>query len=614
MRQNAGKRVDSVRSGKLFGRNDGGRDSMESENLIRRILLVEDTAQDALIITHHLRKLPLAQRPDIVHVTSLSDAEAELRRSNYDCLLLDLGLPDGRGLDNVRRIRASCVDVAIVVMTGLDDDKLALEALRCGAQEYLVKGKYEGGVLLRALNHAVERHRMVLEIDRQRQRNDFNAGHDMLTGLVNRQLFADRAQEALAQAERRGERLALCFLDLDGFKPVNDALGHAVGDALLKEVARVLTDSVRESDTVARVGGDEFVVLLFPVVGQGEAEAAAQRFVDRINAITSVGGQPVKVGVSGGLSIYPEDGLSLDKLLVRADAAMFAAKRGGRGQLRLDAGPSPSDAHCNAQTPGGVPDETNGALLFQPWWSHETGKCAGVEVLLRQRLGGDLVSPDGMLRSSEELGMLVDLYQWVMNSACQQWVRWRQAGIRPGCLAVHASQPELSRPDFASRTLALLECHDISPSEFRLEVAEGAFDAASLDLLESLRTLRAYGVKIIVDHFGRDIGAIKRLIKMPVDGLKLDRTVVWDLRSGRKPAQVMAEAIVAVAESCGLEVIASGIEEQSDLAQCAALGCKLVQGYLLGPPMGPDRLAGLVYARGAKQPLRLVRDGGAKAS
>ncbi len=584
---------------------------MESEKLIRRILLVEDTAQDALIITHHLRKLPLAQRPDVIHVTSLSDAVAELRRSKYDCLLLDLGLPDGRGLDNVRRIRASSVDVAIVVMTGLDDDKLALDALRCGAQEYLVKGKYEGGVLLRVLNHAVERHRMVLEIDRQRQQNDFNAGHDALTGLVNRQLFADRAQEALAQAGRRGERLALCFLDLDRFKPVNDALGHAVGDTLLKEVARVLTDSVRESDTVARVGGDEFVVLLFPVVGPAEAEAAAQRFVDRINAITDVDGQPVKISVSGGLSIYPEDGLSLDQLLMRADAAMFAAKRGGRGQLRLDAKAFPGGADCEVQTSGGIADENNGALLFQPWWVHETGKCAGVEVLLRQRLGGDLVSPEGILRSAGELGLLVDLYQWVMNSACQQWVRWRESGIQPGYLAVHASQPELIRPDFASRTMELLGRYGISPGRFRLEIAEGAFDGGSMDLLENLRTLRADGIKIIVDHFGRDSGSIKRLATLPVDGLKLDRTLVWDLRSGRKPAQVMAKAIVCVAESCGLEVIASGIEEQSDLVNCAALGCKLVQGFLLGPPMAPDQFAQLIRARDAKHPLQLVRGGGA---
>ena len=584
---------------------------MESENLIRRILLVEDTVQDALIVTHHLRKLPLEQRPDVIHVTSLSDAAAELRRSKYDCLLLDLGLPDGRGLDNVRRIRASSVDVAIVVMTGLDDDKLALDALRCGAQEYLVKGKYESGMLLRVLNHAVERHRMVLEIDRQRQQNDFNAGHDALTGLVNRQLFADRAQEALAQAERRGERLALCFLDLDQFKPVNDALGHAVGDRLLKEVARVLTDSVRESDTVARVGGDEFVVLLFPVVGPAEAEVAARRFVDRINAITDVDSQPVKISVSGGLSIYPEDGLSLDQLLMRADAAMFAAKRRGRGQLRLDAKVFPGGADCKAQTPGGIPDENSGALLFQPWWIHETGKCAGVEVLLRQRLGGDLVSPEGMLRSAGELGLLVDLYQWVMNGACQQWVRWRETGIQPGYLAVHASQPELTRPDFASRTMELLERYGISPGQFRLEIAEGAFDGGSMDLLENMRTLRADGIKIIVDHFGRDSGSIKRLATLPVDGLKLDRTVVWDLRSGRKPAQVMAEAIVGVAESCGLEVIASGIEEQSDLANCAALGCKLVQGFLLGPPMTPDQLAQLIRARGAKHPLQLVRGGGA---
>ena len=587
---------------------------MEKDNLIRRILLVEDTAQDAFIITLHLRKLWPEQRPEIVHVTSLLDAEAELGRSVYDCVLLDLGLPDGRGLDNVRRLHAACANVAIVIMTGLDDDQNALDALRCGAQDYLVKGKYEAGILLRVLNHAVERHRMMLEIDRERQQNGFNAGHDMLTGLVNRQLFADRGQEALAQAERRGERLALCFLDLDGFKPVNDELGHATGDAVLKEVARILTESVRESDTVARIGGDEFVVLLFPVVGTAEAEAAAQRFVERINAISSVGGQPVKIGVSGGLSIYPENGITLDQLLMRADAAMYQAKRDGRGQLRLHVDAPPGGGCCTAQARSGFPDETNGALLFQPWWTHETGKCAGLEVLLRQRVGCDLLAPEVMLRSAGELGLLVDLYQWVMNSACQQWVRWRKAGIQPGHLAVHAAQAELSRPDFAARTLALLERHGMSPGEFRLEIAEGAFDSASLDLLENLRTLRTHGIKVIVDHFGRDYGSIKRLATLPVDGVKLDRTVVWDLRSRRKPAQAMAEAMVSVAEACGLEVIASGIEEQCDLVSSTSLGCKLLQGFLLGAPMAPDQLATLIYARGAKIRLHLVRGGGLKAS
>lgn len=300
---------------------------MNAQHQTLRVLLVEDSPADARAVREELRDATREQQPELTHVQTLAAALAQLKTGVYDCVLLDLGLPDGGGVALVEAVRAANRDIAIVILTGLDDERSALEALRRGAQEYAVKGQHNGDALLRILRHAFERHRLMCELDRQREREYFLATHDSLTGLANRQLLMDRAQQALTHAQRQGGQVALCFIDLDGFKPVNDRYGHAAGDALLCKITRVLLTTVRDGDTIARIGGDEFVALLTSVRSQAEAQLVVDRMIEGISSPMQIEGREITIGASIGLSMYPQHGLMLDALMAKADAAMYQTKR-----------------------------------------------------------------------------------------------------------------------------------------------------------------------------------------------------------------------------------------------------------------------------------------------
>ncbi|HZR37392.1 MAG TPA: EAL domain-containing protein [Nevskia sp.] len=579
---------------------------MPDSGRIRRILLVEDEESDAALVTLHIRRAQALARVEIVRASTLAEALGQLEHGSFDCVILDLGLPDGHGLENVQRIRAASAGVAIVVLTGQDDNQMAVAALRYGAQEYLVKGRYEDGALFRVLRHAVERHGVLVEIDRQRERDIFMAGHDPLTGLFNRQLLAQRAGEVIALCERRGESFALCFLDLDGFKPVNDRYGHAVGDAALKQVAAALLGAARSTDMVARVGGDEFVVLLYPVTGAAEAERAAARLVQRIGEISVVEGYAVSIGASGGLAIYPQHGRSLEQLFLCADHAMYAAKEGGRGILKVSAEGRDRDARGAVEH---LVDDANLALLYQPWIDPATGRFGGCEALLRQRLGGDLVPPDGILRTALDAGLLGNLCQWVVRKASQQWKAWHDAGLPVGRLAINVTRAELGRPDLPSLVLGILHGTGMPARFLQIELPEDSFDLLAPEALENIRTLRAYGVQIVMDSFGRSIGGLRHLLNQPVDALKIDRSLVHTLGTASAGEQAMLAAVFAVARSQNLPVTAMGVEDEAQLERCKTLGARYVQGNHLVPPLTAAQLEARLLPAGARPRLELVRGG-----
>jgi len=308
-----------------------------------KVLVVEDSVADARLLREALKD---AQAPvDMNFVSTLAEAERAVRSALYDCVLLDLGLPDANGVDNVQRIRAANRGQTVVIMTGLDSEEAALGTLQRGAQDYLVKGRYDGAFILRVIRRAMERNRVLNEVDQLREYQFYVATHDTLTGLPNRKLFEDRAQSALAQAQREGGWFAVGYLDLDAFKPVNDTYGHAVGDAVLRAVAQALSESVRATDTVARVGGDEFLLLLTPLKGhtEGDIEGTTRRLLERVRKVDNVEGRDVKVSASLGLSFYPRHGRTLESLLICADQAMYSNKRRAQADAAgADSLPQPS--------------------------------------------------------------------------------------------------------------------------------------------------------------------------------------------------------------------------------------------------------------------------------
>ncbi len=286
-----------------------------------KLLLVEDNPTDAQLARDLLAEWS-ADQFELVHVNTLSEALRRLSRERFEAVLLDLSLPDTKGLDTVTQMLETSPGVPIVVLSGWDDEAVGLQAVRKGAQDFLVKGQCNGAILARAVRYAIER-------KRAEDRLAYLAQHDSLTGLANRFLFRDRLHQAIARSRRTNQLVGLLLLDLDGFKAVNDTLGHECGDRLLRVVAERLYSCVREVDTVCRLGGDEFTVLLEDVCSAHDLTTVANRILDSISKPFSLDGHQATVGVSVGITVFPIDNQEIDGLLKHADAAMYRAKELG---------------------------------------------------------------------------------------------------------------------------------------------------------------------------------------------------------------------------------------------------------------------------------------------
>ena len=572
-----------------------------------RVLLVEDSASDALLAREWLREVASDSELVLDHVKTLGEAVQRLGQERWDCVLLDLNLPDGSGgVHNVQRVRAAARDVAIVVISGDDNSRTALDALRWGAQDYVVKGQFDGQSLLRTIHHALERNQVVNEIDRESRHNYYNASHDSLTGLANRSLFLDRAREALAQAERRGERAALCFLDLDGFKPINDRHGHAFGDVVLKAVSEVLRAQVRDSDTAARLGGDEFVALLNPIRAADEARKAAERIVEGVRAIRTLEGRDIELGASVGVAVYPDHGLDFETLMVSADVAMYAAKRNQGGGVHVStsvvAGSAGGDAAPLFTTKGLT-------VLFQPWLDLERNRYSGVEALVRRREPGADTGLE-ILSQAEDARSLEHLSDWVIESTAVQWRSWQTQDLAPARLAVNLSRAELAQASLVQRWSDILARTRMPASCLQVEAPEHVFKDSAGPISTTLAALRAMGVRLLIDNFGQEEASLTLLSRVAADGVKLDKTLVHGLRDGGRQAQALVAGIVGIARSRDWEAIAVGVEGEEDLHNCQHAGLSTVQGFWFAEPLPAKRLTTLL--RGGPVPALHARGAAAR--
>jgi diguanylate cyclase (GGDEF)-like protein len=412
------------------------------------------------------------------------------------------------------------------------------------------------------------------------------AYHDALTGLPNRQLFLDHLALAITQARRDHHKLAVFFLDLDRFKVINDSLGHAVGDKLLQRVAERVRNVLRESDTVARMGGDEFTILA-PVVFSGEGAAhVAVKVQEAIRQPMTIDGRELFASASIGISVFPDDGETPDTLLRNADAAMYRAKAGGADLFQLYTPAMNSHAVEQLALEHALRRAIPlGELVvhFQPIVATHSDHVAAVEGMIRWRhpeLG--LLRPAQFLAIAESTGMIVALGEWVLNASLTQLRAWRGTahGLR---LALNISRRQLKQPDFVEMVHRALASHALPPSSLELEVSES--DAAQLgeQSLKHLRDLRASGVRVSIDDFGTGYTSLAKLRAFPVDALKIDTSFVRDLTANPRDAEVAA-AVVALARALKLTVTAEGVETPGQLEFLRKQGCEQWQGYLFCAP------------------------------
>jgi diguanylate cyclase (GGDEF)-like protein/PAS domain S-box-containing protein len=433
------------------------------------------------------------------------------------------------------------------------------------------------------------------ELERQLTHQAF---HDPLTGLANRALFRDRVQHALALNRRTQQPLAVLFLDLDGFKAINDSLGHLVGDKLLGAVSRRLQASVRPGDTVARLGGDEFAVLLEDLEGLHVAQQVAARFIDEMKSAFSLKGHEVFVGASVGIALSAESD-DADELLRNADLAMYRAKALGKNRCEV----FEPDMHAAALDRMAIENDLRHAVVrgelvlhYQPVVELATSRIVGVEALLRwDHPTRGLVSPLDFINVAEESGLIVPVGRWVLTEACRQVARWQRETGLPLRLSVNISARQLAAPRLAEHVAKTLRATGIKPRDLVLEITESMLVDDAERTIGKLHLLRELGVKLAIDDFGTGYSSLNYLRRLPVDVLKIDRSFVSGIGT-QGDLESLTAAIVGIGRDLGLDTVAEGIEEPGQLDALRRMGCVLGQGYLYARPLPAPQMADLLGA------------------
>jgi diguanylate cyclase (GGDEF)-like protein len=418
----------------------------------------------------------------------------------------------------------------------------------------------------------------------------FLAQHDPLTGLPNRAMFQERAQQLIAHAGRHSRRAALLFIDLDNFKQVNDSLGHVIGDALLKAAAERIRNALREEDLVARLGGDEFCILLAEVASPADAAAVAQKLVAALTENFHIGEREMYMTASIGIGCFPEDGGDADTLLMHADVAMYRAKEQGRNGYQFFSADMNRDATgILALIPALRVARERGELRvhYQPRFDMQTGRPTGMEALLRwQHPERGLLQPAAFIPTAEDTGLIVPLGEWILREACAQARRWMDDGLAPMTVGVNLSMRQLRDPDLVRQVRAALESSKLPPAWLELEITE-SMAMRSPELIEkTLWDLAGLGVRLSLDDFGTGYSSLNHLKRFPIHALKLDKSFVDDLPADEHDAAI-TRAIIAVAKSLNLELVAEGVETAAQRDFLVAAGCRYAQGFLYGKPCVP---------------------------
>jgi diguanylate cyclase (GGDEF)-like protein len=408
--------------------------------------------------------------------------------------------------------------------------------------------------------------------------------HDALTGLPNQVLFADRAAHAVTRARRNGERLAIGVLDLDRFKTVNDSLGHGAGDALLVEVAARLEQAVRGHDTVARMGGDEFTLLLPDLHPHGEA-IVAERLLAAFEAPFVIDGHAIHVSPSIGLASFPDDGDTPERLLRSADAAMYRAKDNGRNTWATYASGMSERAYDRLTLEAdlhGALDRHELRIGFEPIVRTADRAAEGVAALVRwSHPAFGVLEPREFLPIGEEIGLAPKIDTWVIGRACRELARAGATGAGPAWVSVSVSLRTLAQPTLLATVADALTAAGLSPDRLMVTVPEAVGPASSAEVLGTLAALRAAGVTVALDNFGRASAPLGSLAELPVDVLVLDRSLLRTVQREDDDAPVLA-AVVTMAHELGLRLVADGVDDEARLAVATRLGCDLARGSFVG--------------------------------
>jgi len=427
--------------------------------------------------------------------------------------------------------------------------------------------------------------------------------HDTLTGLPNRILLADRISQAMAKVAEQGGCFSLMFIDLDGFKPVNDAFGHHVGDRLLREVALRLREQLRSQDTLARIGGDEFV-LLVRLTGPDDAPQVATRQVSLLAKSFRVDEHDLQISASIGIALYPGNGQSAEELLMNADAAMYHAKGGGKNGYSFFDVSMNTNARKQLQLLQDLRqalEHNQFRLHYQPKFDASNGKPVGAEALLRwEQPQQGLLQPDDFIELAEKTGLIIPIGEWVLNEACRQMRIWFDQGYSHWRIAVNLSALQFCYSGLVDSVVSALERNQLPANSLTLEITETTAMSDADASMTVLQKLSHMGVDLSIDDFGTGYSSLMYLKRLPANELKIDRGFVRDLEHDSDDAAIVS-AIVALGQALGLRIVAEGVETDTQQSFLTTLGCDSLQGFLLGQPLPAEQF--MVDIHRAEQPV-----------
>jgi len=556
-----------------------------------RVLQVEDTEDDAALVAAALTRAGyqvFARRVD-----TADNLRQELEESEWDLVIADYTIPGFSGTNALAIVREQHADLPFIFVSGTIGEDTAVAAMRTGAHDYIMKGN------LARLAPAVERELREAAVRRERnlanQRVAYLAYHDSLTELPNRTLFQDRLQQAILRSHRDDRGVTVLLIDLDGFKEVNDVLGHHAGDLVLKEVAMRLRGSLRASDTVARLGGDEFAVLL-PATDVNRAELAARKVLHDLEPPFVTDGRPLMVSASIGIAGVPWHAATSEELLQKADSAMYVAKndRSGYTVYNPERDQRVYQRLSLASSMRQAIDGRQFGVEYQPIVHIATNTVLALESLVRwnhPELGRLL--PDDFIRVAEHTGLVNPLTSFVLDRALSDWpLSARPEGC---CVAVNVSPRSLHHAAFPGRIRELLETHGVPAQSLTIEITENLVMSDPDGSARCLDELHEMGVRLVIDDFGKGYSSLSYLRRLPVDEIKIDRSFLLGLADGED--DTLVRCMIELAHNLGMTAVAEGVETEAVFQQLSELNCDAAQGYFICRPSGAQATQNWIASR-----------------
>jgi len=552
-----------------------------------QILFVDD-CEDDYVLTRELLEDVSGQCYQLDWIDSYAEALEAIKAQCHDLYLVDYVLGRENGLDLLREVNADGT-APIVFLTGQGNFGVDVEAMKAGAADYVEKKALTPELLERTIRYALERYR-------NEQKLSHLAQYDQLTGLPGRALFRDRLHQSIAMAQRESCCMGLMFLDLDRFKYVNDTLGHAIGDGVLRSVAKRFGDCIRKSDTVARLGGDEFVILLPRIPFPSFVATVARRIQEKMLTSLRVDGQEIYVNASIGMAVYPSDAEDEEELLRCADAAMYRAKEQQGGQCRFFS-PEMNQASRKHYELGNqlrkAWERGEFKIRYQPQFDLETRQVTTLEAFLHwdspQRAG---LSQVEFFSALEECGVLQPAREWVLRTACHQLKVWQAQGLATCRISVNVSGRQLQHEQFVSTVERVLREAELEPHWLQLEINESTITQDLSRVAKILEHLDGIGVDLVIDQFGGGNFALSTLRQLPIKKLKIGSSFTSGI--GREESdEDIVRAIIALAQSMKMQVVAAGVDTSAQLEFLRNSGCETGQGLEVGVTLPADEVPSL---------------------